>query len=388
MHHGLSPNADHWAAACAAVAASLGVPLSVQRVQVAHDDGKGVEAAARAARYAVFEAVQADVLLLAHHRGDQGETVLFNVLRGSGLAGLAGVPVQRALRSDLALLRPLLRFGRAELAAYAAAHGLRWIDDESNENLHFRRNFLRHRALPVLAESFPAVETALVRVARHAAEAQALLDEVLADDLLRCVQGCVFDLAAAAGFSPLRRNHALRGWLKQHGVVLDTRAFDEWLSQLDAPADGQPALVWRERAIRRYRQQLHVTPASLLPGPALAITADTVGALPGWSGCLGWQHQAGGLDAGLLRRAALMLRPRQGSEALRLHAGGPSRQMKTLFQERHVPPWLRAATPLLYIDGELAAVPGLGVAAAFAVADGVVPIWTIDDPATPAAQKS
>jgi tRNA(Ile)-lysidine synthase len=374
VHHGLSSNADAWAAACSDYTAALGVPLTVARVHV-DATGQGVEAAARAARYAVFEALEADVLLLAHHRGDQAETVLFNVLRGSGIAGLAGVPVQRALRADLQLLRPLLAFPRAALHDYAVQHGLPWVEDESNADTRYRRNFLRQRALPLLADTFPAVETALVRVADHMAEAQALLAELSADDLACCVVDGAFDLAAAAALTPLRRRHALRGWLKQHGVVVDARAFDEWLGQLDAPQDGQPALVWRERAVRRFQQRLYVTPAQLLPGPITTITTDTSGPIPGWQGALAWLPQAGGLNPAALLAGTLELRPRPGNVPLRLHPDGPSRPLKLLFQEYGIPPWQRAALPLLYLNGELAAVPGIGVAAQWQAQDGVVPVW-------------
>ncbi|WP_035055505.1 tRNA lysidine(34) synthetase TilS [Andreprevotia chitinilytica] len=375
VHHGLSANADAWAAACQTFAAALNVPLRVERVSVGSRRELGLEAAAREARYSAFSAAEADFILLAHHQRDQAETVLFNALRGSGIAGLAGMPAVRDLGA-MTLLRPLLPFPREALEAYAQAHALTWCEDESNADSTFRRNFLRNRALPLLREIFPSAETALVRVGRHAEEADSLLGELAREDLASCVIDGAFDLTLTGRLSLLRQRNALRVWLKDGGIVLDSRAFDEWFAQLDAPEDAQPVLVWRERAIRRYRNRFYLTPAKLLAGAPTRLDGRQEGAVAGWQGSLAWQRAAIGIDEKWFAHQ-LELRPRSGGEKLHLHQGGPGKQLKSLYQEYAVAPWLRDAMPLLYIDDRLAAVPGIGVDAKFAAENGWQPVWQL-----------
>jgi len=181
VHHGLSPHADAWAAFCADYCARLGVPLQLVRVAVDRHSGLGLEAAARAARYAALAESPAEVLILAQHQGDQAETVLFNLLRGAGVAGAAGIPQERALPGQR-LLRPLLGSSRDELQAYAVCHELSWVEDESNADTRYSRNFLRHDVLPLLSRRFPAAEHSLAQAAQHFAEADELLAELAAGD--------------------------------------------------------------------------------------------------------------------------------------------------------------------------------------------------------------
>lgn len=193
VHHGLSANAGAWADFCADYCRRLGVALEVVRVEVERHTGLGLEAAARQARYAAFAACPADCLALAHHRGDQAETVLFNLLRGTGVAGAAGMPAERRL-GRLRLWRPLLDHSRAELEAYAAAQGLAWIDDESNADRRYSRNYLRHDLLPAIADRFPEAEGALAQAARNFGEADRLLAELAELDW---TQAATADEAAA-----------------------------------------------------------------------------------------------------------------------------------------------------------------------------------------------
>ncbi|WP_432720741.1 tRNA lysidine(34) synthetase TilS [Jeongeupia wiesaeckerbachi] len=369
VHHGLSPHADAWADTACALAHALDVPCQVAGVSVEHAAGLGIEAAARAARYAAFETISADVLCLAHHRDDQAETVLMQMLRGNGLAGMAAMPVCRDLTPSLRLLRPLLDVPRSVLRDYAEANALSWVDDESNDDPRFTRNFLRHQILPSLTQRDPGVAASLARVATQAAEADALLAELAELDLLDCVVDGAFDLAVAALLSPLRRRNALRRWLRNLGIVADARAFDAFVQQLGAPTDAQPELRWRDRRVRRYRQRVHFVPGvpftnevAIEPGVGMSIP----------QGRLSWVPSAEGVAAG--GAGPWRLRPRIGGERLRLRIDGPTRLLKSLYQEAAVPPWLRDATPLLFCGDHLAAVPGIGVAAAFA-GGGWLPVW-------------
>src|SRR5215470_3673296 len=176
VHHGLSPNAERWAEFCAAQCALREVPLTLHRVALARGGGRSLEALARAARYELLLAADVDVVALAHHADDQAETLLLQLLRGAGPHGLAAMPSWREGRP--ALLRPLLALPRATLAACAAARGLAWIEDESNEDCRYARNALRRNIAPSLAKQFAGYPATLLRAARHQADAAALLEEL------------------------------------------------------------------------------------------------------------------------------------------------------------------------------------------------------------------
>ena len=383
IHHGLSRNADVWADFSCQSATQLQVPCEVVRVNVDSRDVLGLEAAARAARYAVFERQKCDFLLLAQHQDDQAETVLFNLLRGSGARGLAAMPECRRLVGGVQVLRPLLTSQRTELQAYAQAHALSWVDDESNADQSLSRNFLRHSIFPLLKTAFPGVAAAMARSAAHMAEADAVLADVARLDLQSCLADGAFDLTAAAQLSLARARNALRHWLSLAGVVPDTRAFDELLRMMvDAPSDAVPVWIWREHAVRRYRGFLHLTPIRLKCGSPTACSwnggADMT--LPEWGGVLCWTKMAGlsGIGEEFLR-GDLVLRPRVGGERLRVHEKGPTRKLKNLYQESGVLPWLRDSTPILWIDGRVAAVPGMWVAAEFSVPNGWQVSWRLND---------
>ena len=178
VDHGLSPNAGRWAEFCAAQCVLRDVPLATHRLRLERRRGESLEARARSARYERLLAADVDAIILAHHADDQAETVLLQLLRGAGPQGLAAMPRHRAGRP--ALLRPLLELARATLAAYAAARGLAWIDDESNADRRHARNFLRHEIAPLLAAHFPGYPETLVRAARHQTEAAWRKSETMA----------------------------------------------------------------------------------------------------------------------------------------------------------------------------------------------------------------
>lgn len=247
VHHGLSPHADAWAAHCQAQAHAWGVPCAVRHVEVARDSGAGLEAAARAARHvALAEAMDTgagDWLLLAHHQGDQAETVLNNLLRGAGVLGLAGM-AERSGR----VLRPLLGIARPELHEYAVQHDLRWIEDESNGDEHYTRNWLRRRVLPLLTERFPRAGARLSASAAHAAEAQGLLDQLAAIDA-GAVDGAAprfpLPLATLRGLTPARATNLLRVALAAAGLQAPSAVrLSEFVRQCrEAGPDRHPRLA-------------------------------------------------------------------------------------------------------------------------------------------------
>ena len=258
VHHGLSANADAWAAFCADYCAGLGVPLTVVHVTVDTASRSGLEAAARDARYAAFAAHGVTNLALAQHRGDQAETVLLNLLRGAGLIGAAAMP-PAARRGGLRLLRPLLGSGRAELESYARAHGLAWIDDESNADTRLTRNFLRHEVLTAIEARLPGSEAALARAAGHFAEALGLLDELAEQDWQQVRRGDAAQLSGLRELSPARLKNLLRWRLRQLGwqVPVTTR-LDEFARQLLAAGpDRHPELRLPGGRLRAGRGLLH-----------------------------------------------------------------------------------------------------------------------------------
>lgn len=247
VHHGLSPNADTWAAFCSAYCRDLAIPLTIQNVAVVRKNGLGIEAAARQARYAVFAEWATDTLLLAQHRGDQAETVLFNLLRGTGLVGAAGMLAERRF-GPLRLLRPLLDIPRAEIEAYAQANGLKWVEDESNADTVYARNFLRHETLTALSERFPASEASLAQAAANFAEAVGLLDELAELDWCAVSEVEAARLPALRKLSPARLKNLLRYRLRQLGwrVPVASRLNEFCRQLLTAAPDRHPALILPE----------------------------------------------------------------------------------------------------------------------------------------------
>lgn len=258
VHHGLSHNADDWAAFCGDYCRSLGVPLVVRRVSVDGASGLGIEAAARNARYAAFSEVARGCLLLAHHRGDQAETVLFNLLRGSGVNGAAGIPVARR-SGGVDLLRPLLDVSRGEIEAYACAAGLSWVTDESNADTALTRNYLRHDALVGLGRRFPAAESSLARAAANFAEAAELLDELAELDWRQVSDGEAATMAGLRQLSVPRLKNLLRHRLRSLGWQLPVASrLDEFARQLLAAApDRHPELVLGAGVMRVANRRLH-----------------------------------------------------------------------------------------------------------------------------------
>lgn len=260
VHHGISPNADRWASFCADFARQLGIPFECVMVQVERGSADGLEAAARRARHAAFAASKADWIVVAHHRDDQAETLLFNLLRGTGIAGAAAMRE----RSDR-LLRPLLTIGRDAIESYATAHQLDWIEDESNADTRHSRNFLRHRILAPLTQRFPAAAKNLAGAAARFGEAQGLLDDLARVDL-GSVTGFPVPVIALQALDEARARNALRHLLARHAVQIPSEArLREALRQmLTAGIDRHPALHLGAHRLVRRRGLIYLE----TPGPS------------------------------------------------------------------------------------------------------------------------
>jgi len=263
VHHGLSPNADAWQRFCADLCADWRIPFAVARVDVPDRSGLGLEAAARQARHRVFQAADADWVALAHHRGDQAETLLFNLLRGCGVAGAAAM----AHASDHRLLRPLLDVPRADIVAYANERKLRWIEDESNVDTRYSRNFLRHDVLTLLASRFPAAEANLAAAARRFGEAAELLDDLARLDLGDAAEDFPLPVAVMRGLDERRGRNLLRYLLGRRGVQIPGAArLAEACRQLTAAApDRHPALEFGAWRLYRTGDQIFLTDCAAAP---------------------------------------------------------------------------------------------------------------------------
>ena len=359
VHHGLSPHADAWADFCQALCRDWDIPLRITRVRVEQGSGLGLEAAAREARYRAYRESGARHLALGHHRRDQAETLLFNLCRGSGVAGAAAMPVCRVVRDGLLLLRPLLEWAPADLERHARDQGLAWVEDESNQDVRHSRNFLRREVLPLLGRHFPGAEATLARAAGHFAEARDLLDEVAQQDDVR-IQARRDPLLQ---LSPARQANWLRWWLRQAGwQVPEAAATGEWLRQLARAGEGgQAELCLAEGSLRLWQGRLYRVPRLERPRPR---AWDGRGSLA-WGGArLRLLPALGeGLSQARLAGRMLEVRLRQGGESLCPGPGRPRRALKKLLQERAVPPWERQNLPLLYVEDELVACVGVALAA-------------------------
>ncbi|AIG05132.1 tRNA(Ile)-lysidine synthetase [Pseudomonas fluorescens] len=359
VHHGLQVVADAWPAHCQGVCDAAAVPLRVMHVQV--QAGASLERAARDARYQAFaEAIgPGELLFTGQHRDDQAETLLFRLLRGAGVRGLAAMPVQRPL-GEGRLARPLLDVSRAELEAYAREHQLNWIEDPSNSDSRFSRNYLRHQLFPLLTERWPRAINTLARTAGHLNEAQGLLDELAQLDVQAAQLPSAFPwlalpslaLAPLRDLSDARQRNALRYWLGPLTPLPDSEHWIGWDTLRDAKADAQP--VWRlaDGQLHRCNDRIWWMPAEWWEFSGRSMN---------------WSHPQNPLQlpgngqlyfSGPIPEGPLSIRYRQGGEVMEVPGRG-RRDLKRLLNESAVPGLIRGRLPLLYQDSRLLAVANL-----------------------------
>ena len=383
VNHQLSAHAAEWARFCRQLCRACGVPLRVVKVNVPR--GNSIEAAARAARYAAYRAQPAENVLLAQHQDDQAETVLLQLLRGAGVKGLAAMPPMRmdVARPDLRLLRPLLGFTRNEIEQYAAARDLSWVEDESNRDAYYLRNFLRREIMPRIESRAPEYRSTLSRAAGHMAGAAQLLDALAQIDGAGALIDGTLMVAPLQKMPAERARNLLRYFLALHHVSMpDARRLDEALRQVTtAKSDARVCIALGGHTLRRFAGALHVV---VMQSP---IKKDFVQrwrderrlVIPKLHATLEMRARRGaGIDLLKLLTKPVTLRVRRGGEKLQPDAARPRRHVKDLFQELNVPPWRRERLPYLWSGERLVWVAGLGIDCAFqarAGAAGVVPRW-------------
>ena len=379
IHHGISPNADAWLAHCERECKSAGIAFDARRVSVPARDS--VEQAARIQRYAALGemciAHKVSLLLTAHHLDDQAETVLLQLLRGSGVAGLCGMePFNRApdllKTGNVLIARPLLGVSRAQLGAFVAGSDIAYINDESNADVRYARNALRHDVIPPLMRHFPGFAERLARSASHAQAAQRLLDQLAAQDLAEYADGGCLSLSALSALDSDRLDNLFRYWFSVHGVRMPSTA---WLAEMRqqlacANEDAQVRVTHPDCEIRRYQGRIYMTPR---------VKDDDVGSDSSitfrWNGedCIEFATFKGrllferdgygtGVDADWLRTQQLTLHGRRGGERLKAAPGRPTRSLKHHYQALHIPAWGRPFLPLLSTAaGQLVFAAGVGL---------------------------
>ena len=372
VHHGLQICADDWAVHCQDCSAALGVKFKVIRVNGQAAAGESPEEAARNARYQAFKEIltETDMLLFAQHRNDQLETVLLQLFRGAGLKGLSGMPTKTSFAAGV-LLRPLLDVSQEEIKQYALQNQLQWIEDPSNQDTQFDRNFLRQEVMPLLEQRWPSLDKTVARVAGHCAEAQTVLSANAKEQMLRIYEQ--------------QKRCLLISGLLQHDVLMQQWIVREWLDYLGVrmpsvkvlQAIFQDILAARQKAnpivrhdgfeIQRYRDGLYLV-AAQDPFDVSQIFSwgDTSQPLRlNNNGLLQTCIAQQGIAADLWQQGLVQIKYRQGGEKIALANRSGRHSLKKLYQEAGVAPWLRERMPVIYIDDKIAAIADLWVSKDF-----------------------
>lgn len=363
IHHGLSPKADSWVEHCRALCAKWNVSFEVDYVQLP-PSGQGIEGEARAARYQALSGslLAGEVLLTAQHLDDQCETFLLALKRGSGPAGLASMPAILPF-GDTSLLRPLLTASRSQLEEWAHAHLLSWIEDESNQDDKYDRNFLRLRVIPLLQQRWPHFSRSVAHSAALCAEQEQLLDELLAEQLSRLMQEQgALRIEPMLTMSEARRFALVRRWLAHHRTAMPSRASLQrlWQEVALSREDANPRLRFGGHEIRRFQGVLYWVPL---------LNVDRNKSYS-WPAPYRPLHLPGLGTVSLSEKGSAVRAPTEGETvSLRFRAPGllhivgrdKGRTLKKIWQELRIPPWEREATPLLFYGEQLIAAPGVFV---------------------------
>ena len=386
VDHQLSPNAAAWARFCRVECRSRGVRLRVVKVDVRR--ANSIERAAREARYAALSGVTADHVVLAHNQDDQAETLLLHLLRGAGVRGLAAMRSVREPSASLygrnpSIVRPLLATPRSEIERYAKRRRLRWVEDESNEDTRFTRNWVRREVLPGIAQRVPAYREAFSRAAVNMAEAATLLEELARIDARECLQRSALDVEGLRALGPARAKNLLRFVIDSRGWRMpDASRLIEALRQaLSAKAGANVAVGLGSCELRRHGGAIHLIELQAHDPDDAVLTwhGEEEIELPGASGVLCMARGRGaGMSVTRLGDGVVTIRRRHGGERLQPDAKRPRRTVKNLLQEAGIPAWLRERLPFIYCGEDLVCVPGVGVDCRFSARRGepsILPSW-------------
>jgi tRNA(Ile)-lysidine synthase len=367
VHHGLSTQADAWVEHCLNTCRELNIELSIQRAVLPSLNNKSIEETAREMRYQIFAEVLHDNegLMTAHHQDDQAETLLLQLFRGAGPKGLAAMP-EAVQFAKGCLLRPLLRFSRDDIKQYALHHGLCWVEDDSNTNLSFDRNYIRHQVFPIVKKRWPSVAKTVARAAQHCANADFLLEQLAESDLTTCLDPRfkTLSITALLQLDEIRQRNVIRYWLRWlHLPVPSSVKLSELTRMfLYSRQDAMPYMTWEGAEVRRYRNYLYAMPPLNQHDCSLVIPWDLTAdlQLPNDLGVLSLQSLIQqGLDIKSLHDVTVQFR--KGGEKCRIQSHNMTQSLKKLFQVWGVPPWQRSRIPLIYQGDNLCAIIGYSI---------------------------
>lgn len=381
IHHGLSPNADQWLAHCKTVSEQSGVNFSAIKVTIAETKKNGVEATARTERYRALGRLCAEnnlsLILAAHHQDDQAETVLLQLLRGSGVAGLSGMDMFNFApklfgSSEILLARPLLHQSKQVLKKYAEKNEIHHIEDESNSDSRFTRNAFRLHVMPEMLKISSAYTDLITRSAQHAQSAQRLLEELGKQDLTKYLSNGALDITQMRELSLDRIDNLLRFWFSLLGVRMPSTArLTEIRSQLfEARHDAKITIKHDGLDIHRFQNKIHISNQVLEGIESNKLiefiwTGESSMYFPQFNGRMFFEISNYGVDASWLREQKLSLRSRHGGERLKLAVNRPTRDLKSHFQSLKIPFWQRQSLPILCADGNLLHASLVGTDASF-----------------------
>ena len=367
VHHGLSKNADKWAKFCEKLCRDLSVPLDAHYVKLPQKKSLGIEGEARRLRYEKLLQSKSDLIVLAHHEDDQAETFLLQLIRGAGVKGLSSMA---HFDDSRRLWRPLLNTSRTEIESYAKKHQLKWIEDESNQNTDFDRNFIRSKVLPILKNRFSYVIKVISRSSAHLAEAQILLDDLARIDLKNYLKSINYkhkiQVNTLGKLSNTRAKNVLRYWLELNDQLMPSKdLLDELLRQtLTAKKDATIKIqLSKDYEIRRYKDEIYITRKDRKDQKNYEIIwkGESEILLPNGTQLNFKKVKGKGINFKLLNDQKLIIRNRQGGEFFKPDSKRPTKKIKQLLQESDLPPWERENLPMIFVGDDLASVPNFGI---------------------------
>ena len=367
VHHGLSKNADKWVKFCEKLCRDLSVPLDVHYVKLPQKKSLGIEGEARRLRYEKLLQSKSDLIVLAHHEDDQAETFLLQLIRGAGVKGLSSMAHFDDARN---LWRPLLNTSRIDIENYAKQHKLKWIEDESNRNVDFDRNFIRSKILPILKNRFNHIIKVISRSSSHLAEAQNLLDDLAKLDLKKHLKSvnCKYKIHVKSfnKLSLTRAKNVLRYWLETNDQLMPSKdLLDELLRQvLHAKKDAELRIELSKNCeIRRYKDEIYLVKKNqqIQKNYEIVWQGESEILLPNGSKLKFKKVKGKGISFERIKDKQLIISNRKGGESFKPDSKRPTKKIKQMLQESDLPPWERELLPLIFLDKNLACVPNFGV---------------------------
>ena len=371
VNHQLSQFADEWQQFCHQICDDWQIPFQAIRVTVENNARESLEASARKVRYQALEnnALKGSTLLLGQHLDDQAETFMLRLKRGSGLLGLGAMRQQSTLLSGIVLFRPLLNITRLEIEQYARFNQINHIDDDSNQNDSFDRNFLRNQILPQLNKRFKGFNRTIARVASLLQSQGDLLDEYLAQDLEHCVNEQRFLIDKVTGFSTSRIDHLLRAWMQTNQIMMPSQAVLNQIREqaLTAKEDAQMNIECGKYSIKRFKNRLYLCEQQLLPNDKLNIGLARIPFNNKFFevvSCQGARHPN--------EDEEVHVRFNVGERKLALAGRRGTKSISTWLKEANIPPWLRAHHPIIFYNNEPVQIIAVGVNQAFYDESGIL----------------